>query len=91
MNKNLTSQPGSLFKKPATKVTCCDCVKSLQLVVDGEATKEQEEHLMNHVKECLPCYNSYNLEKSVKSLLQIKLEKKPCPQHLIDDIRSKLK
>lgn len=91
MDKNLTNRAGSLFKKPATKATCCECVKSLQLVVDGEATKEQEEYLMSHLNECLPCYNSYNLEKSVKSLLQIKLEKKCCPPHLIDDIRGKLK
>lgn len=91
MNKNFTNWMGSLFKKPAAKATCCDCVKSLQLVVDGEATKEQEDYFMSHLDECLPCYNFYEVEKSVKKILQSKIEKKACPPHLADNIREKLR
>ena len=91
MNKNFTNWMGSLFKKPETKATCGECVKSLQLVVDGEATKEQEDYLMNHLHDCLPCYNYYEVEKSVKKLIQSKIEKKCCPDSVIESIREKLK
>jgi anti-sigma factor (TIGR02949 family) len=90
MNRNFTNWMGSLFRKPEKKATCCECVKSLQLVVDGEATKEQEQYFMSHLDECLPCYNFYEVEKSVKMILQNKIEKKPCPPHLLDNIREKL-
>jgi anti-sigma factor (TIGR02949 family) len=82
---------GSLLKRPKNKATCCDCVQSLQLVVDGEASKEQEEYFMNHLDECIPCYNFYEVEKSVKQILQNKIEKKPCPPHVLENIREKLR
>ena len=92
MDKNFTNWMGSLFfRRPAVKATCCECVKSLQMVVDGEATREQEEYFMNHLDECLPCYNFYEVEKSVKEMLQSKIEKKCCPPQLAENIREKLK
>lgn len=91
MKTNLSNWMGSLFKKPQQKATCCDCVKSLQLVVDGEASKEQEAYFMNHLDDCMPCYNSYQLEKSVKEILRSKIEKKNCPPHVIENIRTKLR
>jgi anti-sigma factor (TIGR02949 family) len=81
---------GTLFKKPSKKATCCDCLKSLQLVVDGEATKEQEDFFMNHLDECIPCYNFYQVEKSVKEVLQNKICKKEAPSHLIHQIRNQI-
>jgi anti-sigma factor (TIGR02949 family) len=90
MKNNFSNWMGSLFR-PKKKATCCDCIKSLQLVVDGEASKEQESYFMNHLDECLPCYNSFQVEKSVKEVLQSKIEKKPCPPHVIDNIRAKLR
>lgn len=91
MNINFTNWMGSLLKRPMSKATCCDCVQSLQLVIDGEASKEQEEYFMSHLDECSPCYNFYELEKSVKQILQNKIEKKPCPPHVLDNIREKLR
>jgi anti-sigma factor (TIGR02949 family) len=82
---------GSVFKKPHKKATCGECVKSLQMVVDGEATKEQENYFMTHLEECMPCYNFYQLEKSVKLILQNKIQKKSAPPSLAEDIRTKLR
>jgi len=91
MKRNFSNWMGSLFKKPVKKATCCDCLESLQLVVDGEATKDQEQYFMNHLDECLPCYNFYQVEKSVKEVLQSKISKKEVPSHLISQIRSQIK
>lgn len=89
MKKNFTNWMGSLFKKP--QATCGECVKSLQMVVDGEATKDQEKYFMTHLEECMPCYNFYELEKSVKLILQNKIEKKLVPPSLAENIRAQLR
>jgi len=91
MKKNFTSWMGSLFKKPFKQATCGECVKSLQMVVDGEATKEQEQYFMTHLEECMPCYNFYQVEKSVKLILQNKIEKKSVPPLLAENILAQLR
>jgi anti-sigma factor (TIGR02949 family) len=91
MKNKFTNWMGSLFGRKQKKATCCDCIKSLQMVVDGEATKEQEAYFLNHVDECMPCYNFYKVEKSVKEVLQNKIEKKSAPTHLVENIKSRLK
>jgi anti-sigma factor (TIGR02949 family) len=89
MKNNFTNWMGSLFK-PKKKGSCCDCIESLHLVIDGEATKDQEDHFMSHIDDCQPCYKSFELEKSVKELLQTKIDKKSCPPQVIENIRAKL-
>jgi anti-sigma factor (TIGR02949 family) len=91
MKSSFSNWMGSLFRRSKKKVTCCDCLESLQLVVDGEATKEQEQYFMDHLDECLPCYNFYQVEKTVKEVLQSKICKKEVPTHLIHQIRNQLK
>jgi len=90
MKSSITDWMGSLFK-PGKKTTSCDCLKTLHLVIDGEATKEQEDRLMKHLAECLSCYNSFQLEQSVKQLIQNKIQKKPCPPNVLENIRAKLR
>ena len=67
---------------------CTECLHSLQLLVDGEASKEQEEYFTSHLDECIPCYNAFNVDKSVKEFIQKKIEKKLVPASLIDKIKS---
>lgn len=67
------------------------CLDSLHLLVDGEATMEEEEYFMNHLQNCMPCYNLYNLEKTVKCIVQSKIKKKAVPPSLLNSIRNKLK
>lgn len=69
---------------------CYQCIKSLHLLIDGEAKKEEEEFLINHINDCLPCYNQFKLDKTVKEVVQKRVEKKTVPQSLLDEIRSKL-
>jgi anti-sigma factor (TIGR02949 family) len=80
LRNNLRGQSGS----------CEDCLKILELIVDGEATALQEKQFRDHIEACLPCYESFNLEKSIKKLLQTKLEKKPVPSDLIESIKSRI-
>ena len=66
-----------------------ECIKMLQLILDDEATSEQKDHfLKHHLKECLPCYNNYNLELAIRAMLKTKCSKE-APQDLVDSIKTK--
>jgi anti-sigma factor (TIGR02949 family) len=88
MNKYFTNLMDKIFKKEKPKAQCTECLQSLQLLVDGETTKEQESYFRKHLEECSPCYTFYNLEKSVKEVLQNKIEQRPIPPALIENIKA---
>ncbi len=67
-----------------------ECLEMLQLIVDGEATTEQKENFVaNHLEQCMPCYNNYNLELSIRMLLKTKCSAE-APQDLVDSIKVKV-
>jgi len=66
------------------------CLDILNMVLDGEATAEQKEYLNSHINACLPCLNDYNLEKTIKDLLQSKCSKVEVPEGLAEAIKLKL-
>ncbi len=69
---------------------CNECLHALHLLIDGEASENQKVFLEKHIEECMPCYQSYNLDKNVKEVLRSKIEKKPVPSALIANIKDKL-
>jgi anti-sigma factor (TIGR02949 family) len=67
-----------------------ECLQMLQLILDGEATKEQKEHfLKDHLEQCMPCYKNYHLEVAIRDLLKTKCVNQ-APQELVDDIKKKV-
>jgi anti-sigma factor (TIGR02949 family) len=77
-------------KKAEQRYCCKDCLCKLNLVLDGEGTEEEVLYLQEHIEGCAPCYNHYNIEKSVKEVIKHKLEQRPVPSSLIDSIRGKI-
>ena len=67
-----------------------DCLKFIQSVLDGAATEQDLERLKQNLESCQPCIQMYHLEKEVKALLQNRMEKKCCPEQIIDDIRTRI-
>lgn len=66
------------------------CMEMIQAVLDGSATAEEINTFNKNIKECMPCIEGHNLEKSIKDALKIKLEKKCCPESTLSKIREKL-
>jgi anti-sigma factor (TIGR02949 family) len=70
---------------------CCkDCVKNLYAVLDGEASKDQEDYFRMHIQECSHCFNLYEIDKSVKEVIKLKVANKEVPSNLISSIKDKL-
>jgi anti-sigma factor (TIGR02949 family) len=67
-----------------------ECLQMLQLILDGEASPEQKDHfLKQHLEECMPCYQNYNLEVAIRQLLKTKCSQH-APQDLVDSIKKKV-
>jgi len=67
-----------------------ECFEMLQLILDGEATREQKDHfLKTHLEECMPCYRNYHLEVAIRELLRTKCTGN-APQELVEDIKRKV-
>lgn len=73
------------------QISCQRCLELLQLITDGEASLEEERQFRKHIDECLPCFETYNLEQSIKQMLRSKLEKKQVPEDLIQSIKEKIR
>ena len=67
-----------------------DCLKMIQLILDGEATEQQLAKLKVNLESCQPCIRMYHLEKEVKELLMKRMEKKSCPERLVATIKSRI-
>jgi len=70
---------------------CCkDCIKNLYQVLDGEATKEQESYFQSHINDCSHCFSLYEIDKSVKEVIKLKVTNKEVPSSLILSIKNKI-
>ncbi|MGK7395927.1 MAG: anti-sigma factor [Candidatus Cyclobacteriaceae bacterium M3_2C_046] len=67
------------------------CNHLLQLILDGEATEEQENFFHEHVDKCVYCFNSFKVEKSIRDLIKSKIKKEEVPIDLVESIKLKIK
>ncbi len=64
------------------------CMQMIQALLDGSASPEEMEHIKSEMDMCLPCLEGYEEYKSLKTMLQGKVEKKKCPEHTISGIKA---
>ncbi|TLV01531.1 phosphohydrolase [Dyadobacter luticola] len=65
-------------------------MKIIQAILDDEASEAEKNHFRENMDKCIPCIEAYRLEKCIKDSLNMKIEKKPCPQSIMDKIISKI-
>ena len=61
------------------------CMEMLDRVLDDEM--EETEEFRIHLKTCMPCYEQYNLDKTIKTVLKKKCLNEPVPENLSQLIR----
>ncbi|GAB4235039.1 MAG: hypothetical protein Tsb0034_09060 [Ekhidna sp.] len=73
--------------------SCSDfdkCLRILNLILDNEASEEQEKFFYEHIEKCMVCFAHYNVERQIRQLLKTKLNQHPVPTALADEIRGKI-
>lgn len=66
------------------------CMEMLQLILDGEASAEQQEYFRSHMDMCMPCFESYSLNMSIKELVKTRCCGDQLPQGLIEQIKMRI-
>ena len=66
------------------------CLMILNLMLDSEATKEQEAFFHDHIEKCKVCFAHYNIEKQLRLLIKTKVNQKPIPSELVSEIRNQI-
>lgn len=77
------------FKKNAKCPEKEKCIEILSLVIDGEANSEQKVYVKNHIEDCMPCNEEYEVEKAIRVLLQEKCTHM-APNDLLESIKTKI-
>lgn len=75
------------------KSGCSDfekCMEILNLMLDNEATRDQEIYLTSHIDSCMVCFEQYKIEKEIRALIKTKIINQPVPYDLATQIRSKI-
>ncbi len=63
------------------------CLEMLQVVLDGQADEKLKAEFDEHLKNCMPCFKSYNVDFAIKELLK----QKCCGQHVPQDLKEAIK
>ncbi len=66
------------------------CVELLQLVIDGQATEQQEAELEQHIVACKSCKSEFELSQTIKDNLKSRLKRPNIPSELATSIQSKV-
>ena len=68
-----------------------ECMRILNLVVDGEANNEEKKFFEQHLQNCMPYYEIYNVDMAIKELIRKNGYAHSCPEGLADEIKEKIK
>lgn len=66
------------------------CLQTLEMILDGELDGEEQAAYHDHIDQCWSCFQDYKLEKAIRDLIKIKLEKKEVPNQLLDTIKNRI-
>jgi hypothetical protein len=89
----MSNNPVDTAHKGGMKTSCENhekCMKMIQSILDGEATEEEKDHFRDNMDVCMPCINEFHLVKCIKESLCNRVERKTCPDNLINTIKLKL-
>ncbi|MEQ9592594.1 MAG: anti-sigma factor [Cyclobacteriaceae bacterium] len=82
------SQQENPFASPDGKRPTC--LEMLQVILDGDASKDQQEYFASHMEECMPCYKNHQLDLQIRALIKSKCCGGNVPADLIDKIKSQV-
>lgn len=69
---------------------CSKVSEMLDLVIDGEATSEEEKYFNTHLEECVSCFESHQKQKLLKGIISGHLKRVIVPESLALSIKAKI-
>ncbi|WP_187262519.1 zf-HC2 domain-containing protein [Pontibacter beigongshangensis] len=81
------------YKKMSEEGNETDCEKVagiLDLVIDGEASSEEQYFFNSHIEECVPCFESHQKQRLLKSIISGHLKRVIVPERLAHSIKTRI-
>lgn len=78
------------MKMSTGMANCAEYKELIELVIDNEASRDQDVFLKRHLKMCLKCLNKFDVDVELKKALKLKLQNKTVPAGLAESIRDKI-
>lgn len=69
---------------------CRETLEELQLFLDGELPEGQREHVLDHLHECLECYQAFDFQFELRQIIATKCAEEQLPVGLLDRIKRTL-
>jgi mycothiol system anti-sigma-R factor len=69
----------------STKKDCSEVIHQMLVFIDNELDQASCGDIQQHLDECGPCLQEYNLERTVKALVA-----RSCPEQAPDQLREKV-
>lgn len=69
---------------------CNEILSKVYLALDGALSNDEEREFLEQLNQCSCCLEKYEIEKSFKLFLQMKIERKTVSTQCIEAIRQKL-
>lgn len=89
----MSNSPVDAAHKGGAKTSCENhekCMRMIQAILDGQATEAEKDHFRDNMDLCMPCINEFHLVKCIKESLCNRVERKACPESLVNTIKLKL-
>ncbi|PRY16174.1 putative zinc finger protein [Pontibacter ummariensis] len=69
---------------------CEKVANMLDMVIDGEASTEEQVYFNNHLEKCVSCFESHQKQKLLKGLVSGHLKRVIVPESLALSIKAKI-
>jgi hypothetical protein len=72
----------------AANADCDKVISILEMIIDDEASGEEQSYFYNHLEECGSCFDAHRHQKMLKDFLKMNLKSKDVPASLISTIKN---
>lgn len=76
--------------RPVTHI-CTNCLKDIQLMLDGELDRHKENQLREEIEKCATCQAYYQEQFNYKKLISQKVQRRSCGDALKDALRLRIR
>ncbi len=75
---------------PPKKPEHDECLRILNLVLDGEASEEERLIFTEYLENCMPYFEIYNIDRKIRELIRQKCCDKKLPEEVKQEIRERV-
>lgn len=86
MNTTFTMQHSLTDEGP--KTDCERVVGLLDVIIDGEATEEDQQYFFKHLETCQDCFKAHNKHQQLVSFVKDNIKRKMVPVNLMGSIKT---